>query len=499
MSENNSENGTDNLHPGVRMVKIDNKKIIAKVQKMEKDAAKTKWTLFAKTSDPSEKHIIKKNMPNDSNGNSIVISDLPIVQTTLTDFAETGIDSSNKKDKTTTVDNKADKNEKLTFKVKKEKKAKDTKKVKSEGEQKHLDNEGSAGKGINQKLEDDGGEMIYFSPIPEDDDEYLLAEMTKSDIKKLKREQLKDFEDEPIIVFPPLANNEIPLDQIPDIPLDISIKEIQNLEIPEDGRIVFSNSEETPETDSPENKNLFGLFGFGSDRRNNRKIEEELQKEDEEDVQMFIENTTEQIENNENEPMTEFDPNQTELNSGDSKTHSVIREILDWGKHILIAVLIGLLLVLFVVQRNEVIGSSMEPNLFEKDQLIVQKISKLYKGGINYGDIVTVNADNLIGHMSDKNIIKRVIGLPGDIIEVKGGFVYRNNVKLEEKYLADTVRTTEREPMYSKYTVPKDSVYVLGDNRAVSLDSRTFGPVDNKRIIGEVLIRFYPIESFGKP
>jgi signal peptidase I len=141
----------------------------------------------------------------------------------------------------------------------------------------------------------------------------------------------------------------------------------------------------------------------------------------------------------------------------------------------------------------------MEPNLFEKDQLIVQKISKLYKGGITYGDIVTVNADNLIGHMSDKNIIKRVIGLPGDIIEVKGGFVYRNNVKLDETYLADTVRTTEREPMYTKYTVPKDSVYVLGDNRAVSLDSRTFGPVENSRIIGEVLIRFYPIESFGKP
>lgn len=495
MSDNNSENAAEIIHPGVRMVKIDNKKIIAKLQKLEKGATKPKWKPFAKQSDSANNHIIKTSLPDTHGKTDNTISDMPKVQTILTNFAEAGSNKPDSKDKTIIRDNKADKNEKITFRIQKDEKDKIEKKLKEN--KKHFDKDDKKGKKKNQNL-DEGG-MIYFSPIPEDDDEYLLAEMTKADIKKLKREQMKDFEDESIIVFPPLPANEIPLERLPDIPMDISIKEIQELDIPEDGRIVFSNTEDNPEEDNPPNSKLFGLFRSGNNMRNYRKIEEELQKENDEDVQMFIENTTEQIQNNENEPMIEFDPNQEDYNETENKTHSVIREILDWGKHILIAVLIGLLLVLFVVQRNEVIGSSMEPNLFEKDQLIVQKISKLYKGGITYGDIVTVNADNLIGHMSDKNIIKRVVGLPGDIIEVKDGFVYRNNVKLEEAYLADTVRTTEREPMYSKYTVPKDSVYVLGDNRAVSLDSRTFGPVDNKRIIGEVLIRFYPIESFGKP
>ncbi|MHB1453085.1 MAG: signal peptidase I [Saccharofermentanales bacterium] len=182
----------------------------------------------------------------------------------------------------------------------------------------------------------------------------------------------------------------------------------------------------------------------------------------------------------------------------ESKRDEILKEIIDWVKHIVIAAAIGLLLVFFVVQRNEVIGSSMEPNLYENDQLLVQKVSKLFKNGIEYGDIITVNALDLDGHIGDKNIIKRVIGIPGDAIEVKEGKVYRNGIMLEEDYLQED-STSERTEEYSKVTLGDDEYYILGDHRSVSLDSRTFGPITKDRIIGEVLIRFFPLDEFGRP
>lgn len=185
--------------------------------------------------------------------------------------------------------------------------------------------------------------------------------------------------------------------------------------------------------------------------------------------------------------------------TGGVDSKAVWREVFDWAKHIIIAVVIGLLLVTFVVQRNEVIGSSMEPNLYEGDQLLVQKISRLFDKGIQYGDIITINAEGLTGHSGDKNIIKRVIGLPGDKIEIKNDHVYRNGALLDEPYIDDSVITFERDAAYSNVTLGKKEIYVLGDNRVVSLDSRAFGPIERSRVIGEVLIRFYPLDSFGKP
>lgn len=180
------------------------------------------------------------------------------------------------------------------------------------------------------------------------------------------------------------------------------------------------------------------------------------------------------------------------------KRDMILREIFDWVKHIAIAVVIGLLLVMFVIQRNVVIGSSMEPNMYEKDQLIVQKVTKLIPNGIAHGDIITINAEGFLGHSGDKNIIKRVIGVPGDTVDINEDGVYRNGEKLAEPYL-DGVKTMEREASYSHVTLAPNQFYVLGDNRNVSLDSRMFGPIDKSRIIGEVLIRFYPLNKFGTP
>jgi signal peptidase I len=185
------------------------------------------------------------------------------------------------------------------------------------------------------------------------------------------------------------------------------------------------------------------------------------------------------------------------MNPDSEKRHDVLREVLDWLRHILIAILIGLLLVLFVVQRNEVIGSSMEPALHTGDQLIVEKVSK-WLGGIHYGNIVTVDAQGLPGHIGEKNIIKRVIGLSGDTIEIKDGRVYRNGIAIEEPYLHGSA-TKEGNPAYSKVTLKDGELYVLGDNRKVSLDSRRFGPIGKERVIGHVLLRFYPFSGIGVP
>ncbi|MGI6333760.1 MAG: signal peptidase I [Saccharofermentanales bacterium] len=189
----------------------------------------------------------------------------------------------------------------------------------------------------------------------------------------------------------------------------------------------------------------------------------------------------------------------TDIRNAPSQKKGALLELLDWLKYILIAFLIGLLLVVFVVQRNSVIGDSMKPALYSNDQLLVEKISKL-GGWIGYEDIITIKTDELRGHEGGPNIIKRVIGLPGDTIEIRRGLVYRNDQLLDESnYIAQGTVTEIRKTDYAKVTLADDEYYVLGDNREISLDSRTFGPVRLQHIIGRVLIRFYPFDRIGPP
>lgn len=180
------------------------------------------------------------------------------------------------------------------------------------------------------------------------------------------------------------------------------------------------------------------------------------------------------------------------------RQHDVLLEILDWLRYILSAILIGLLLVVFVIQRNAVIGDSMDPTLHPNDQVLVEKVSKLWHG-ITYGDIVTIRTRDLPQHEDGPNIIKRVIGLPGDTIEIKDGAVHRNGELLQESYLPDRTVTEVRNPDYASVALGPDEYFVMGDNRAVSLDSRSIGPIPADHMIGEVLLRFYPWQDFGQP
>ena len=92
--------------------------------------------------------------------------------------------------------------------------------------------------------------------------------------------------------------------------------------------------------------------------------------------------------------------------------------------------------------------------------------------------------------------IKRVIGLPGDHIEIKDGNVYRNGEKLEEEYLRE-VKTETQEEEYSDVIVPENTIYVMGDNREQSKDSRSFGCIPYDRVNGYIVCRIWPFSRFG--
>jgi signal peptidase I len=172
----------------------------------------------------------------------------------------------------------------------------------------------------------------------------------------------------------------------------------------------------------------------------------------------------------------------------------IVKEIVDWAVHILAAVALGLLIVNFVAQRTVVDKYSMEPTLMQGDNLLVEKISPKV-GYLHVGDIVTVYVPEHVPK-NENPIIKRIIAMENDTVEIKDGKVYVNNIPKNEPYTKENY-TGEMDPAYSKMTVPRGQIYILGDNRANSLDSRTFGSVPVARVRGKALFRFFPFNKFG--
>jgi signal peptidase I len=188
----------------------------------------------------------------------------------------------------------------------------------------------------------------------------------------------------------------------------------------------------------------------------------------------------------------------------------IVREVFDWVKSFFIAFLAIFLISTFITQHYTVKGDSMEPTFDgtepTQDRVLINKLAKPH-----YGDIVIVDSrvererslkDGIIGHplvqlfnnnsTENKFWIKRVIGLPGDLIEVRDGEFYRNGEKLEESFILEKM-TISFEPFF----VPEESVFLMGDNRNYSLDSTEVGPFPISNIVGEVYIRFYPFSRFG--
>ena len=173
------------------------------------------------------------------------------------------------------------------------------------------------------------------------------------------------------------------------------------------------------------------------------------------------------------------------------KRNSVLRTILGWLSEAVEtavpAVLIALLINLFLAQATRVYGQSMEPNLHSNQRVVVEKISYNFHEP-RRGDIVVLKAPKVGSGL----LIKRVIGLPGEKIEIKGGKVYINERPLEEPYLSNQ---TQRD--MKPVVVPPNHVFVLGDNRNFSNDSRSFGPVPLENIVGRAWFSYWPPDEIG--
>jgi signal peptidase I len=163
----------------------------------------------------------------------------------------------------------------------------------------------------------------------------------------------------------------------------------------------------------------------------------------------------------------------------------LLREVLET---VLPAILIALLINVFVGQATRVEGLSMEPNLHTDQRLVVEKVSYRFSGPQRF-DIVVLKVPS----QGDELLIKRVIGLPGETVEIRDGRVYINGEALNEPYINDETRPGRNE----RVTVPPLHVYVLGDNRNHSNDSRSFGPVPIENIVGRAWISYWPPEDLG--
>lgn len=203
------------------------------------------------------------------------------------------------------------------------------------------------------------------------------------------------------------------------------------------------------------------------------------------------------------------------------------KDILEWVYCILIAVVIAIVIKYFIGTPTVVQQDSMYSTLVQGDRLVLNRISKTFKNLPNRNDIITFEAPSKIYYnegeadksnpvakydnepnsifgkftyhvleINKTSYIKRVIGVPGDHIEIKDGNVYRNDEKLEEDYLDNNVRT-EATGQFSDIIVPENTVFAMGDNRNVSMDCRVFGCVPIERIEGNVVIRFWPLNKFG--
>lgn len=135
--------------------------------------------------------------------------------------------------------------------------------------------------------------------------------------------------------------------------------------------------------------------------------------------------------------------------------------------------------------RVFVLGHSMDPVLHDSDWLVVSQIDKMI-GSIDRGEIVTI-----ISPRGEVAAIKRIIGLPGEIIEIADGIVFVDGQPLVEDYITEV-------PRYSgHWRVGEDEYFVLGDNRNHSTDSADYGPIEATRIQGVAKLRLFPLESAG--
>jgi signal peptidase I len=155
----------------------------------------------------------------------------------------------------------------------------------------------------------------------------------------------------------------------------------------------------------------------------------------------------------------------------------------------------------FIAQPYKVQQQSMENTLLPDQYVLVDKLSPRWDP-YSYGDIIVFKPPAAWAQASDVPYIKRVIGLPGDTVSLRDGLVYVNDVKLSEPYIftgEDGVqqRSYPTAGGASSWVVPAGELFVMGDHREDSADSRNFGPIMIKDVVGRAWLRYWPFDKLG--
>ena len=211
----------------------------------------------------------------------------------------------------------------------------------------------------------------------------------------------------------------------------------------------------------------------------------------------------------------------------EEKANSKIKEIFEWAYCIIIAVVLALLFRYYIGTPTIVKQPSMYNTLEEGQRLILSRWTRTVKGTYKRGDIITFEAPSqtqmstfdvdmnnpvaiydykpkgifakfsyYVLEFNKTSYIKRVIGVAGDHIKIESGKVYLNGQELNEPYLRDGIKTEQK--VFTDIIVPENCVFVMGDNRPQSMDSRSFGCIPLEKVESKVVIRFWPLNKFGK-
>jgi signal peptidase I len=168
---------------------------------------------------------------------------------------------------------------------------------------------------------------------------------------------------------------------------------------------------------------------------------------------------------------------------------SLRKDLRNWARDLLLAVGLAAIIIVFLYQPVKVEGTSMAPLLSDNERIFINKFVYRFEP-IERGDVV------VFWYPLDrsKSFIKRVVALPGEIVEIRQGRVYVNSQRLDEPYVPPRYADTAS---YGPIKVPLDEYFVMGDHRASSNDSRVFGPVPSRYIYGKAVFAYWPMEHFG--
>ncbi|MGH9660241.1 MAG: signal peptidase I [Bryobacteraceae bacterium] len=163
-----------------------------------------------------------------------------------------------------------------------------------------------------------------------------------------------------------------------------------------------------------------------------------------------------------------------------------------WLRDLGLSVLLAIVLIVFIYQPVKVEGTSMMPSLTDQERIFINKFTYRFGfGDIERGDLVVFH----FPRDRSKSYIKRVIGLPGDVVEIDLGQVFVNGGRLREPYVPAGYRDHSSAP---PVTVGPGQYYVLGDHRSSSNDSRNWGTVEREFIYGKAVFVYWPLEKLGR-